>query len=268
MKTALRILTLSLCFAALDASAQSLLGNFQATGGAENGTFTGNGNLGGSVLYNATTPTRNDYGISSFVAGGSGGYTFSTIGDSLIYSFTYSDITMANSTVSPFFRTGFDFGSTAFLYHQTSVGSGAALGFYGNSTGNPLAVSGQTQFGTTIADWSPFENQFIRFATGNTIDVVVSLTLDSIGVGTYDYLYEVTYTGGGDFNTASQLMTGIAGNNVVSIFHGANNLNINADGNSWAVSNASAVPEPSTYALLTLGALGLGAHVVRRRRKS
>ncbi len=119
-----------------------------------------------------------------------------------------------------------------------------------------------------MTDWSPFANQDIRFATGNTIDAVVSLTLDSIGVGTYDYLYQVTYTGGGDSNTASQLFTGIGGNNLVSIFHGANNSGVNVDGNSWAVSNAQLVPEPSTYALIALSAMGLGAHVLRRRRKS
>ena len=38
-------------------------------------------------------------------------------------------------------------------------------------------------------------------------------------------------------------------------------------GGAPGIDNVSVVPEPSTYALLGLGAAGLGAHLVRRRRR-
>lgn len=39
------------------------------------------------------------------------------------------------------------------------------------------------------------------------------------------------------------------------------------EGGAPGIDNVSVVPEPSTYALLGLGAAGLGAHLVRRRRR-
>jgi hypothetical protein len=39
------------------------------------------------------------------------------------------------------------------------------------------------------------------------------------------------------------------------------------DGAIVGVDNVGVVPEPSTYALLALGAAGLGTHLVRRRRR-
>jgi hypothetical protein len=271
MKTALRILTLSLSLAALETHAQAVvLGNFQATGAATNGSISGASNLGASVSYDATPTTRHDYGIFSFVNGGSGGFVFAGLGDSITYSFTYSDLLMANDTASPVFRTGFAFGSSAFLYHNAGVGTASGLNFFANNNGNPFTAG--TQVGSTITDWAVnavgTNRTSLRMATGNTIDAIVSLTLNADnGDSTYNYLYEVTYTSTSTNNTASQLFTGINSLTVDRIFHGANNLNVNVDGNTWAVSGATAVPEPSTYALLTLGALGIGTHVLRRRRK-
>lgn len=271
MKTIHHVLALATLFAIADANAQAVvLGTYQATGSAENFSVSGGSNSGASASYDATVATRNDGGIFSFTNGGSGGVTFTTVGETLNYTFTYSGITMVNNLTTPAFRTGFDFGSTAFVYHMTSTGSQPNLDFYANTNGNPFSLGAQV--GTTVSDWSPFANQNIRFATGNTINATVSLQLDAInGDSTYDYTYTVTYEGGGDSNTASQAFTGVAGNNIVSIFHGANSSGVNVDGNAWTVSNASMelVPEPSTNMLLGLAGLaGAAALVARKRHRS
>jgi hypothetical protein len=274
MKRALRILTLSLSLAALETHAQVVtMGTFTGTGSATNFVVSGQSALGASASYDATPNTANDAGLFSTLNGS--GVTFANVGDSLTYTFTYSGLTMLSNAFTPVFRTGFDFGSSAFLYHNTSVGVGNSLNFFANNNGNPF--TGGSQVGSTIDDWSVnavgTNRTSLRMATGNSIDAIVSLTLAADnGNSTFNYLYEVTYTSSSTNNTASQLFTGINSLTVDRIFHGANNPNVTATGNAWTVSNASmefeAIPEPSTYALLTLGALGLGAHVLRRRRKS
>jgi hypothetical protein len=273
MTTSLRILTLGLCLAALETHAQTVtMGTFGRVGNATNFVVTGASALGASASYDSTPTTANDAGLFSSLNGGTG-VTFANLGDSLNYTFTYSGITFSTTAFTPVFRTGFDFGSSAFLYHNTSVGSGSSLNFFANNNGNPFTTG--TQVGSTISDWAVnavgTNRTALRMATGNTIDAIASLTLDAVnGDGTYDYLYTVTYAGGLTNNTASQLFTGVNSLTVDRIFHGANNINVNTAGNTWAVSNASmeftAVPEPSTYALLALSALGLGAHVFRRRK--
>jgi hypothetical protein len=234
------------------------LGTFTKTGGDVDASVTNASPSGGTMSYVTDTDTRSDAGLFA-TTDSPGGYTFTNVGDKVVYAFTYEAITVGTNS-SPQFRTGFDFGSSAFLYHATSTGTGGSLGFWANTTGNPFTTG--TQVGSTITTWSDFANQFIRFNAGNTINATVSLTLDAINGSTYDYLYEVTYngtaTGGTDSNSASQLFTGIAANTMDRIFHGANNANVSAAGNTWTVSNASIAIVPEPGAAVLLGVLGCG----------
>jgi hypothetical protein len=259
------------CLAGSQAAAEVItLGTFTKTGGDVDATVSSASTSGGVMSYATDTDARSDAGLFA-TTDSPGGYVFSTVGDEVIYTFTYENIIQNSPNSSPQFRTGFDFGNAAFLYHATATGNGGAqLGFYANTNGNPFSTG--TQVGSTITDWADFDRQYIRFTAGNTIAATVSLRLDAINGSLYDYTYEVTYngtaTGGSDTNTASQAFTGIAANTLDRIFHGANNANVSTAGNTWTVSNAAmvAVPEPATTAAVALAGLaGLGG-LLRRRR--
>jgi hypothetical protein len=84
----------------------------------------------------------------------------------------------------------------------------------------------------------------------------LSLTFTYNGGSSYSYTFG---TGSGNNFTASANISNLDGVQFFSVNQGADqNMGIN---------NLSVVPEPSTYALLALSAAGLGAHLVRRRRR-
>jgi cephalosporin-C deacetylase-like acetyl esterase len=233
----------SLYFAAMTPNAV-VLGTYAKIGSNADAAVSGPLFGGATLAYSAESDGRGDGGISA-TFNGSSGVTFAAVGDKLTYNFTYTSLVVTPNTSSPQFRTGFDFGTSAFVYHATSYGSSAALGFYANDNGNPF--SSGSQVGGTVADWSPYALRAIRFDDGNVINGTVSLTLQTAhGDGTYDYLYEVTYINGAVSNSASQLFSNVAGANVVSINHLSNASAFDVAGDSWTVTGASAAFVPYT----------------------
>jgi len=235
------------------------LSNYVKIGSNADAAVSGASSAGAIMTYRADTDDRGDGGISSAL-NGSSGVTFEKVGDKLTYNFTYTNLVVTPNTPSSAqsFRVGFDFGETAFLYHGTSVGSGALLEFYANTNGSPWTAG--SKVGDTVTDWSPVELKEIRFATGNVIDGTVSLTLTADhGDGTYNYLYEVSYVSGSTLNSASQLFSNVTGAKVVSVNHWQNNKTFDRDGDTWTVTGASVtmIPEPTTVGLFVVASSGL-----------
>jgi hypothetical protein len=241
------------------------LNTFQAFG---SGGFTISGatESGATVNYGADVG-RNDVGLAA-VINTSSLTPFTQVGDTLNYSFSLGSISAANNLSTPVYRVGFDFGSTASLRYETSVGTQPNLRFGSNTDGNPFA-SGTTT--SNEGDWSPYDFRALRFDEGNEINATVSLELVAFGASTYDYKLSVTYTNGSVSNSKSYTFTGVNGDQVVSLFHATNSSGL-IDGDTYTISNASlefaaAVPEPSTVAAIG-GVLVFTVVLLRRRMRA
>jgi len=255
----------------LAVSAEDLILSTYIKTGSGNASITDASNSGVSLAY-GTSNGHNDIGVISAL-NSSTPATFTQLGDTLTYSFHLDGIVAQNNVITPIYRVGFDFGSTAALRYETSVGTQENLRFGSNTNGIPSS-SGVTSSNVSPT-WSPFSLKNIRFDDGNEIDAVVSLELvEMTNPTSYNYKMTVSYQSTldpNDFNSATYTFTGVNGNEVKSIFH-TTNSSVMVDGDAYRISGATlvasnSVPEPSSAAAL-LGLVVIMMAACRRRPRS
>jgi hypothetical protein len=181
---------------------------------------------------------------------------------SLSLASSLGQVTDLVSLGSPTFTV--DPGATTATYSQTSSG----LVF------NGAYALGDTLGGSfTPQDWSLYAGPTFQFGivmslTGTNPDLPFSVQL-------YDDTFAVinTYSGfttGAGTSTFQPLTLAVPGTGILSsvagvqfTWDGGGTVNVTAEKVA-----AQVIPEPSTYALLALGASALGGYAIRRRRRA
>jgi hypothetical protein len=166
------------------------------------------------------------------------------------------------------FMVGISTGNTA----STNTGNGWARPIQLNSpvggmdywVGSWVNGGGGSQLWTYGTNWSgPAALAGYSFAAGATSTITYTMTLASLGLAADDVFYFDAYSSGGGGTDSA--VDALANPNVSITSWGQTYTSSTTGGGGLGLNSYQVVPEPSTYALLALSALGLAGYAARRR---
>lgn len=213
------------------------------------GTWT-TGSNGGTGFGNWTLTSTPAGGFSGSYIGGT------AIGDPAFGIFSGGTAAATMLAYRPFtgggLTSGQSFGVT--IGNTVTINTGGELGLSLMSGGSARWT---LKFVGGGANWL-LNDGGSDFSSGQAYaaNTPLSLTFTYNGGSSYSYTFG---TGSGNNFTASADISNLDGVQFFSVNQGG--------GENMGINNLSVVPEPSTYALLALGAVALGGYVARRRRR-
>lgn len=233
----------------------------------------------GNINNLLTTTYGADWtGLSSTIFAGAAGQNGAT--SALATSTTNGDYARTTYVTKPRQSAG-SFGqanSSSPLYDPATTGVPTAISGANNISG--MTQPGSVGFASTTLET---QNPIVNGNPGTAYSAFQGGIIGDISSATYSYgsindvvlgldLFRVTKTSGTGTTNATIWQTvnnindplytaSYPGGSARADYLGTITLSSNGD------VNFAAVPEPSTYALLALAAAGLGAHIIRRRKK-
>jgi len=203
-------------------------------------------------------------------------------------------VTIANVTGSGTTPSGLANFSSNSLASNRSLGwiVGNASGVAGTYVSLGLGISNATgslldsfSLAYTGREWRGYSNNtpnlFFQYKIGGSFDNTTTNALSGPGwtdFSALNFVLPVTNANAQvngllspNFTSISNTVTGLTWNSDEVLWVRWRQQNLSGNDAQMAIDDlsftASVVPEPSTYAMLALAAAGLGAHVVRRRRR-